>query len=75
MTVVKFLFIIGTEAVYSVVGIATGYGLDDQGVTFRAPVGSKFSFLHVVQIDSGAHPAPHPMGTGSSFSGCKVTEA
>jgi hypothetical protein len=39
----------------SVVGIASGYGLDDRGVGVRAAVGS--SLLHFVQTDSGAHPA------------------
>jgi hypothetical protein len=33
----------------------------------RVPVGQEFSFLHVVQAGSGAHPASYPMGTGGSF--------
>jgi hypothetical protein len=53
----------------SAVGIATAYGLDDQGVGVRVPVGSEFSLLHVVQTGSGAHLASYPMGTGSSFLG------
>jgi hypothetical protein len=28
----------------SVVGLATGYGLDNRGVGFRVPVGSKINF-------------------------------
>jgi hypothetical protein len=45
----------------SVVGIATGYGLDDRGVGVRVPVGSRISFLRVVQTGSGAHPTSYPM--------------
>jgi hypothetical protein len=56
----------------SAVGIATGYGLDNQGVGVRVPVGQKFSLLHAVQTGSGAHPASYPMGTGGSFSGAKT---
>jgi hypothetical protein len=44
----------------SAVGIATGYGLDDIGVGFRAPVGT---LLHVIQTGSGAHPASYPVAT------------
>jgi hypothetical protein len=51
----------------SVVGIATGYGLDDRGVGVRIPVGQEFSLLHVVQTVSGTHPASYAMGTGVSF--------
>jgi hypothetical protein len=29
--------------------------------------GKEFSFLHVVKIGSGVHPASYPMGTGGSF--------
>jgi hypothetical protein len=55
----------------SVVGIATGNGLDDRGVGFRVPVGSEFSLLHVVQTGSGTHPTSYPMGTGDIFLGIK----
>jgi hypothetical protein len=41
----------------SSVGIATGYGLNDQGV----------GVLHAVQTCSGAHPVSYPMGTGVCF--------
>jgi hypothetical protein len=43
----------------SVVGISTGYGLDDRGVGIWVPVGS------------GAHPASYPMGTEGPFPGGK----
>jgi hypothetical protein len=56
----------------SSVGIATGGGLDDRGVGVRFPVGSRISVLRVVQIDSGAHPASYPMGTGGLFRGGKA---
>jgi hypothetical protein len=52
---------------YSAVGIATGYGLGEQGVGVRVPVGQEFSFLHVVQTGYGVHPASYPMGNGGSF--------
>jgi hypothetical protein len=58
----------------SVVGIETGYGLDDLGVGVRVP-GQEFSFLHVVQTGSGAHPASYPMGTGDSLPGGKAAGA
>jgi hypothetical protein len=59
----------------SAVGIATAYGLDDRGVGVRVPVGSEFSLLHIVQTDSGAYPASHPMGTEDSFTGGKAAGA
>jgi hypothetical protein len=55
----------------SVVGIATGYELDDRGVGVRVPVGQEFS-VHSVQTGSGAHLASYPMGTGDSFPGGKA---
>jgi hypothetical protein len=59
----------------SVVGIATGYGLDDRGVGVRVPVRSRISLLHVIQTGSGAHPASYPMGTGGSVPRAKATGA
>jgi hypothetical protein len=47
----------------SAVCIATAYGLDDREVRVGVPVGSKLSFLHIVQTGSGAHPASYPVGT------------
>jgi hypothetical protein len=56
----------------SLVGIATGYGLDDQGGGSSSPGRvKKFSLLHVVQTGSGVHPTSYKMGTGSSFPGVK----
>jgi hypothetical protein len=57
----------------SSVGIATGYGLEG-----RASVpgwGKRFSLLHVVQTDSGVHPASYPMGKGGSLPVCKAARA
>jgi hypothetical protein len=52
----------------SSVGIATGYGLDDQGEReFESRQGKKFSLLHIVQTASGVHPTSYKMGTGGSF--------
>ena len=50
----------------SVVGIATGYGLERSGD--RIPVRARFSAP--VQTGRGAHPAFYTMGTGS-FQGVK----
>jgi hypothetical protein len=56
----------------SSVGIATGYGLDDQGGGSSRPGRvKKFSLLHIVQTGSGVQPASYKMGTGSSFPGVK----
>jgi hypothetical protein len=52
-------------------GIATGYGLNDQGIGVRDAVRQEFLVLHVVQTGSGAHPASYPMDTGGSFYGVK----
>jgi hypothetical protein len=45
----------------SVVVIATGYGLDDGGVTVQVSVGADFSPLQVVRTGSKTHPAFYPM--------------
>jgi hypothetical protein len=50
----------------SVVGIATGYGLDGPGIEYRWAV----RFSAPVQTGPGAHPASCTMGTGS-FPGVK----
>ena len=50
----------------SVVGTATGYGLDGPGI--KSPWGARFSAS--VQTGTGAHPASCTMGTGS-FPGVK----
>jgi hypothetical protein len=59
----------------SVVGIATGYGLEDRGVGVRVPVESGIFRLHVLQTGFGVHPTSHPMGTGGSFPGGKAAGA
>jgi hypothetical protein len=57
----------------SAVGIATGYGLDGQGIGARVPVGARFSPLTVVQTSCRAHPGSYRMGTVASFPGDKTT--
>jgi hypothetical protein len=59
----------------SSVGIATSYGLDDQGVGVGVPVGSKIFLLHVIQTGSGAQAASYSMGTGGSLPGGKAAGA
>jgi hypothetical protein len=58
----------------SVVGIATGYGLDE--FEFESESESRccqeFSFLHAVQTGSGVHPNSYPMVTRGSFSDSKA---
>jgi hypothetical protein len=54
------------------VGIAIGYGLDDQeGREFESRKGKKFLLLHIVQTCSGVQPTSYKMGTGGSFPGVK----
>jgi hypothetical protein len=66
---------VGIIEVLSVVGIATGYRLDDQGVGVLVPVGQELSLLHIVHTGSGVHPTSCPMGTGGSFFGGKAAGA
>jgi hypothetical protein len=52
----------------SSVGIALGYGLDDQGSKVRFPAGAgNFSLHHCVQDGSAAHLVSYPMVTRVSF--------
>jgi hypothetical protein len=56
----------------SSVGIATGYGLDEQGGReFESRSGKRFSLLYIVQTGSGVHPTSYKMGTGDFFPGVK----
>jgi hypothetical protein len=60
----------------SSVGIALGYGLEDESSRVRLPAGAgNFSLHHRVQNGSGAYPASYPMGTRGSFLGGKAVEA
>jgi hypothetical protein len=57
----------------SSVGIALGYGLDDQGSRVRFPAwAGNFSLHHRIQKGSEAHSASYPMGTRGSFPGGKA---
>jgi hypothetical protein len=38
-------------------------GLTIEGSEFESRWGQKLSFLHIVQTDSGAHPASYSVGT------------
>jgi hypothetical protein len=55
----------------SSVGIATGYGLDDQGGGSSSPGRVNFSLLYIIQTVSGVHPTSYLMGIGGSFPGVK----
>jgi hypothetical protein len=56
----------------SSVGIATDYGLDDQGGGSSSPGRvKKFLLRHIVQTGSGVHRTSYKMGTGGSFPGVK----
>jgi hypothetical protein len=57
----------------SSVGIATGYGLDNQGGGGSSSPSriKKFSLLHIVQTGSGVHSTSYKMDTGGSFPGVK----
>lgn len=41
------------ECTNSVVGIATGFGLDGRGFGVRVPLGAKFSLIHDFHVGSG----------------------
>jgi hypothetical protein len=49
------------------VRIATGYRLYTEDLEFESWYGKKFSFLHLIQTDSGAHPAFYPMDIEGFF--------
>jgi hypothetical protein len=51
----------------SLLGIATGYGLDDRGVGVRVPAGSRIYLLYVVQTGCGVHPTSYRMCTRGIF--------
>jgi len=57
----KYRVWIRVRGLGSVVGIATGYGLDGPGIESRWGV----RFSAPVQTGPGAHPASYVMGTGS----------
>jgi hypothetical protein len=71
------MFAVNTTAlIYSSVGIALGYGMDDRGSRVRFPAETgNFSLHHRLRNGSGAHPASYPMGTRGSFLGGKVARA
>jgi hypothetical protein len=74
--VVEYCATLFTQSHDSSVGIALGYGLDDQVSTVRFPAGAGNFFLHHrVQNDSGTHPAFYPMGNRGSFPGGKAAGA
>jgi hypothetical protein len=50
----------------SVIGIATGYGLDDPRIGVRVSVGKEFSHLQIIQTGHKARPASYPIGTKAS---------
>jgi hypothetical protein len=52
----------------SVVGIATGYGLDDRGVGVRVPVGSRIFSSPRRPDRLWGHPISYPVGTGGLVS-------
>jgi hypothetical protein len=47
-------------------------GWKTEGSEFESLEGKQFSFLHVVQTGSVAHPTSYPMGTGGSFPGLQA---
>jgi hypothetical protein len=57
------------------VGIATGYGLDDRGVGFRAPVGSRIFFFPRRRVRFCGPLASYPVGSSGSFRGGKEAGA
>jgi hypothetical protein len=73
--IIPFIYMVGRSR-DSVVGIATGYELDDQEVRVQVPIGSRiFSSPCCPDRRPGAHSASYPMGTRGSFPGGKVAGA
>jgi hypothetical protein len=66
----KLIYLHSFRSRDSVIGIVTGYGLDDRGVGVRVPVVS-LSLLHVVHTGSAFHQTSYTIGTGGSFLGGK----
>jgi hypothetical protein len=58
---------------HSLVGIATGYGLEDRiiGVRISGGGAGTFSLRHRVQTSSGAHPVSYPVGISALSLGVK----
>jgi hypothetical protein len=59
----------------SLVGITTGYELNDRGVGVGVPVGSRILTSPYPPNGSGIHLTFCPMGTEGSFPGCKAAGA
>jgi hypothetical protein len=59
------------ESRRSVVGIATGYELDDRGVRVRVPVGLRIFTSQDRPDRLWVHPNSYPMGTGTLSPGVK----
>jgi hypothetical protein len=57
---------------YRAVGISSDCGLTTEGSEFEFQYGQELYVLHIVQIDSGGHPASYTMGTGNSLLGGKA---
>jgi hypothetical protein len=68
-------FFIYRESRESVVGIATGYGLDDQRVGDRVLVGARIFPAPCRADGSGVHPTSYPMVAGGSFPAGKLAGA
>jgi hypothetical protein len=59
----------------SVVGIATGYGVDKRGQSSSPDRVKNSLFSTSSRYGSGAHPTYYPMGTGGSFPEDEAAEA
>jgi hypothetical protein len=64
--------IIGLHLVLFISSVGINFA---KGSEFESRWGQEFSFLHVVQTGSGAHPVSYPMGTGGSFPRVKAAVA
>jgi hypothetical protein len=49
-------------------------GSRNKGSEFKSRWSEKLSLLHVVNTNSGVHPASYPIGTGCSFPGKKSSQ-
>jgi hypothetical protein len=53
----------------------TGYGLDDQGVGVRVPMGARIFTYPCLPDELWGHPVSYPVGIGGSFRGGKAAGA
>jgi hypothetical protein len=75
LTAVGIVLLLGYTVVYSIVGIATRYGLDGQGVGVRIPVGSKIVFAASRPALGPSQPPVHWVPGGDKAAGREADDS